>query len=593
MQYESKSDGLRIAVLLVVLVLSTLTADAAWIFHRLGEGFDSVRGVYSMDLDVDGDMDAMCVSRLDGRVAWFENLGTSFAMHVIDSSFTGGWQIHAADIDGDGDGDILATAIVANQLAWWENRGTDPWSRHLLMDMPLAKGVYAVDIDADGDNDVLGASAGLEAFTLSINDGAGHFDNQIVATINGARWVYPADIDLDGDLDFIGSSGSIDRVGWFEQTADGWVEHLVAENWEGSRAAIGVDIDNDGDCDIVSAGRYADMIIWWENDGQGNGWNPHLIDGDIIYPRSLDAVDMDFDGDMDIVANSFQQDYVCWYENLGNNNWTKRYIARAYPGPMHVDATDMDGDGDWDVLVAGNTEGECVFWEWVEGDPIEMGVQQEAYFSGNLERTIQYRTSISNRMNFNTIVDLWTVIRYPGLVQIDTVNLRSVELIPGEHVASVSDTWTIPDDAPAGVYYVTVQAGTYPIHAIESATFRLRNHVSPDGQNIIRAIGDDLAGQQESGESADQVQDYAFCPASPNPFNPTTTLTVMLPEAAELTVTVYNIAGQRVAALSSGLHQSGRHTMVFDGSSLTSGLYFIHASVPGQLDQTQKVMLVR
>jgi len=38
---------------------------------------------------------------------------------------------------------------------------------------------------------------------------------------------------------------------------------------------------------------------------------------------------------------------------------------------------------------------------------------------------------------------------------------------------------------------------------------------------------------------------------------------------------------------------AGTHHLTFDASDLTSGLYFIRTSIPGEFDQIQKVMLVR
>ena len=82
-------------------------------------------------------------------------------------------------------------------------------------------------------------------------------------------------------------------------------------------------------------------------------------------------------------------------------------------------------------------------------------------------------------------------------------------------------------------------------------------------------------------------------PVYPNPFNPTTMVSVSLPQAADLTVTVYNITGQQVVELANSQFSAGNHMLTFDASNLASGLYFIQAHVPGHLNTTQKVMLVR
>ncbi len=107
-------------------------------------------------------------------------------------------------------------------------------------------------------------------------------------------------------------------------------------------------------------------------------------------------------------------------------------------------------------------------------------------------------------------------------------------------------------------------------------------------------IGSSSFGTASNGGSAVNVPtEFALETAYPNPFNPSTSFAVTLPEASDLTVNVYNVAGQLVASVANGDYTAGRHTMTFDASNLASGLYFIRAMVPGQLNQTQKVMLVR
>ncbi len=62
--------------------------------------------------------------------------------------------------------------------------------------------------------------------------------------------------------------------------------------------------------------------------------------------------------------------------------------------------------------------------------------------------------------------------------------------------------------------------------------------------------------------------------ASPNPFNPTTTVSFTLPEASDVRMEVYNLVGQKVAMLAEGPYAAGTHRVSFDGRNLPSGLYF-------------------
>jgi hypothetical protein len=78
----------------------------------------------------------------------------------------------------------------------------------------------------------------------------------------------------------------------------------------------------------------------------------------------------------------------------------------------------------------------------------------------------------------------------------------------------------------------------------------------------------------------------------PNPLNPSTTITFDLPKATHVTLNVYNTLGQCVATLVNEQRQPGRYDVQFDGSKLTSGVYYYRIVADGYI-QTKKMLLLK
>jgi Lamin Tail Domain/Secretion system C-terminal sorting domain len=81
--------------------------------------------------------------------------------------------------------------------------------------------------------------------------------------------------------------------------------------------------------------------------------------------------------------------------------------------------------------------------------------------------------------------------------------------------------------------------------------------------------------------------------AYPNPFNPSTALEVSLPHTAELNVAIYNVTGREVATVASDTYQAGNHTITIDGSSMASGVYFVHVLASGHRSEIRKIVLMK
>lgn len=133
-----------------------------------------------------------------------------------------------------------------------------------------------------------------------------------------------------------------------------------------------------------------------------------------------------------------------------------------------------------------------------------------------------------------------------------------------------------------------------------STGFSVRFSASDDEENgsIVEAAVDDFV-LLDIDESLVSSVDGSPLPGSlelrqnfPNPFNPSTTVSYVLPSRGEVRLGVYTPLGSRVAQLHEGIQDAGEHSVHFDASTLPSGLYVYEIEFGGQR-LTKKMMLIR
>lgn len=99
-----------------------------------------------------------------------------------------------------------------------------------------------------------------------------------------------------------------------------------------------------------------------------------------------------------------------------------------------------------------------------------------------------------------------------------------------------------------------------------------------DAPNLIATF----TGSKQRGVSL--MQNY------PNPFNPSTVINYELPYSANVTVKVYDISGKEVASrVFTGYQAEGNHSVQFNASNLSSGVYFYRLNVVNGTNSITKV----
>jgi hypothetical protein len=78
----------------------------------------------------------------------------------------------------------------------------------------------------------------------------------------------------------------------------------------------------------------------------------------------------------------------------------------------------------------------------------------------------------------------------------------------------------------------------------------------------------------------------------PNPFNPVTQIKYGIPKQGLVTMKIYDVLGREITKLVNEVKTPGSYIVDFDGSNLSSGVYFYKLEVNG-FNDVKRMMLIK
>ena len=191
-----------------------------------------------------------------------------------------------------------------------------------------------------------------------------------------------------------------------------------------------------------------------------------------------------------------------------------------------------------------------------------------------------------NNADFAITFRRWVELTWPTGEVEEILSVESFGLEPGQEF-SERNRFVVAADYPAGTYTLTLywDDGQYLLYT--TATFdKLPGRSQPLVNNSSRTTRLEALPKTMMLE-----QNY------PNPFNPSTTIRYAVPEAGEISLKIYNLNGQLVKTLVSGVVTAGNHQVVWDGtdssgSQVASGAY-LYKLEAGDFVQTRKTVLLQ
>ncbi len=223
-------------------------------------------------------------------------------------------------------------------------------------------------------------------------------------------------------------------------------------------------------------------------------------------------------------------------------------------------------------------------------------------FVGPNGGNFRWDAGVENVSGADYTFDAWTELILPDGTGYGPLDLfEGLNLLDGATLEA-SPAQSVPGFAPNGMYTFIAKVGQYGLGQVDAeasfdfAKLPLEGPALGSFNNGEGWVLTDWFELDETGApEAEYVvpNEYAIKDVYPNPFNPATNITIALPASSDLTVTVFNSMGQQVDVLANGHYSGGYHNFSFDASSMSSGVYFVYASVPGQMNEVRKVMLMK
>ena len=121
---------------------------------------------------------------------------------------------------------------------------------------------------------------------------------------------------------------------------------------------------------------------------------------------------------------------------------------------------------------------------------------------------------------------------------------------------------------------------------------RLHDRYSNTRIDLIIDIMNWLSGSAQNAQDRPLPKEFFLSQNYPNPFNAATTIKYDLPKASDVSIDIFDILGRKVETLVSGKQSAGSHTVIWNASNATSGVYFYKIQA-GDYSDTKRCLLLK
>ena len=180
----------------------------------------------------------------------------------------------------------------------------------------------------------------------------------------------------------------------------------------------------------------------------------------------------------------------------------------------------------------------------------------------------------------------------------DLFNSVTVDMLDESHesvLVTVSGTCNSEPDPQYGEWQLgnhTIQNEIYDFDPVLGEEYTITGPVDCYNSQY-KVLPRDANDVQEGLSNSEFIQDFSILNAYPNPFNPTLTIEFSTLSTELIEVSVYDLMGQKIDVLYTGLSQASiLNNITWDASNYSSGDYFIYLKTDN-FTKTHKITLIK
>jgi len=557
---------------------------------------------------------------------YFQKITNGTIVNTLTKGNISAW----GDYDNDGYQDVVVSVANDNcetctyPLQFYKNNGegfTRIYDNEIAQTSVTGSGIAWADYDNDGWLDLFVCGTNNSRNKLFHNDGSGNFTlvtsgiivNDIYSWSQACAW---ADYNKDGLIDLFVANRDNERNFLYKNTGEGnfvkVVSGSIVNDIGASRSCSWGDFDNDGWPDLFVL-NYEGQNDYLYHNNAGESFTK-ITDlpmvNDNRWGNSCGWTDFDNNGYLDLfVTNNSSNNSL--FLNNGNGDFSLSNAEITMEGNSHgFTFGDYNNDGYEDLFICNRNRHNTLFrnnggtsFTKITNEIISLegGSSSIAPSMVDIENDGRSDMFVTNRFSipYNYLYKNYGITG--SYITIKLKGCVSNRFGIGARIMLSADGHQQTKEVTSGTGWGS-QCALWPHFGLGEATnidtlivYWPSDSVSrliniPVNQTVtIHECGSEVIG---INNNVINNSDYSLEQNYPNPFNPVTNLKFGILNTGFVSLKIYDALGKEVMTLVNDIRSAGRYEVEFDGSNLTSGIYFYKLE-SGNFISTRKMTLIK